>query len=863
MLNQLTIPKNPDKEAALDYKQLYQIGLGHVQRLSSRIWTDYNVHDPGITALEQLCYAVTDLSYRAELPVKDLLAIASGNETNMHKQFFTARQILPNRALTVNDYRKLIIDVAGVKNAWIQNHDRIIYADTAKSLLSNNVISGPGVQAVHIKGLYDVKIDFMDDPKLDHNAIINNIKVLLNANRDLCEDFVNFSQVDNQDFLLCGDIELNNNADTSKVHAEILFQVQDYLAPNVRNYSLSEMLNKVKDDGTNYTMDEIFDGPALHCGFIIDEELEAADLRTEIHLSDIISIIMDIEGVRAVRDLTINPYGVTTLADKWIVAVATGKKPMLNRDKSRLIFYKRNMPVESDPTLVTSELKVLNDVEITLEETVHDYDLDIPLGNYRDLAEYYSLQNQFPVIYGLSEYGLTGGGGDARKALSYQLKGYLLFFDQLLANYMSQLANVNRLFSPDKTETRTYFYQQVNSFKDYDKIYKDADPVSDILNNIEDAAKNTARRNRFLEHMISRFAEEFTQVANILYSAFGTNGANIATLKCEFINEYPAISTDRGLAYNHTLTTAADLWNSLNISGLEKRISRLLGIRNYKRRNLDDIILDANCVITTTTPTDNRFKILSADGTRTLLNSNVSYTTVALANAAMITAINQAMFPASYQLKTDINGKFYFNVLDESGNIIARRLNTFDTEALRQAAIDEIIEYITSTYSNEGMYLIENLLLLPSQTGDPMLPIHYDPACTECASIDPYSYHVNIILPAFAGRFRNMHFREFAEDIIRAETPAHILPKICWISLADMKDIEALYKDWLYLESGANTTGRVTKLQNFIDKLFKLHSIYPQSKLNECGPDETVQKFILGQTALGSEKDNISDVIDG
>ena len=134
MLSQLTIPKKKSSEAAFDQQQLQAIGLKHAQRLASRIWTDYNVHDPGITTLELLCYALTDLSYRASFPIKDLLASSSNNAENMRKQFFTARQILPNRALTVLDYRKLLIDLEGVKNAWLQPASLTYYADTVKGI---------------------------------------------------------------------------------------------------------------------------------------------------------------------------------------------------------------------------------------------------------------------------------------------------------------------------------------------------------------------------------------------------------------------------------------------------------------------------------------------------------------------------------------------------------------------------------------------------------------------------------------------------------------------------------------------------------------------------------------------------------
>src|SRR6185436_20872848 len=120
MLSKLTIPKEKPAEPALNQETLYALGLEHAQRLASRIWTDYNVHCPGVTTLELLCYALTDLGYRASFPVKDLLASATDNAGGMKQQFFTARQILPNRPLTLLDYRKLLIDLKGVKNAWVQ-----------------------------------------------------------------------------------------------------------------------------------------------------------------------------------------------------------------------------------------------------------------------------------------------------------------------------------------------------------------------------------------------------------------------------------------------------------------------------------------------------------------------------------------------------------------------------------------------------------------------------------------------------------------------------------------------------------------------------------------------------------------------
>ena len=57
----------------LDYGFLRKKGREYIEQLARNVWTDYNVHDPGITLLEMLSYALTDLAARIEMPIEDLL----------------------------------------------------------------------------------------------------------------------------------------------------------------------------------------------------------------------------------------------------------------------------------------------------------------------------------------------------------------------------------------------------------------------------------------------------------------------------------------------------------------------------------------------------------------------------------------------------------------------------------------------------------------------------------------------------------------------------------------------------------------------------------------------------------------------
>ena len=127
---------------AEDYTALRKQGFTNIEKLGSAIWSDYNNSDPGITILEAVCYAITDLAYRTGFEVKDLLAPEDLTEETWKQIFYTARQILHNSPLTINDYRKFIIDIKGVRNAWIEkskNYEVPVWIDYNYPHEKNNV----------------------------------------------------------------------------------------------------------------------------------------------------------------------------------------------------------------------------------------------------------------------------------------------------------------------------------------------------------------------------------------------------------------------------------------------------------------------------------------------------------------------------------------------------------------------------------------------------------------------------------------------------------------------------------------------------------------------------------------------------
>ena len=123
----------------MDYAALRAEAYAAVEEMAHEQWTDYNAHDPGITILEAFCYALAEIGYRVNFDIADLLTGPDG-ELRDDQSFYTARAILTSAAVTDDDYRRLLIDQAGVRNGWLVCDVRTctppLYPQCSQSILS-------------------------------------------------------------------------------------------------------------------------------------------------------------------------------------------------------------------------------------------------------------------------------------------------------------------------------------------------------------------------------------------------------------------------------------------------------------------------------------------------------------------------------------------------------------------------------------------------------------------------------------------------------------------------------------------------------------------------------------------------------
>lgn len=470
------LAQDPSIAKWMDFDLLRNEGIGHLAELSGDVWTDHNLHDPGITILEVLCYALTDLGHRNSLPIKDLLAKKS-SDTERDDNFFTAAELLTCNPLTVLDYRKLLMNIEGVRNAWLEpvlGKEAFLSENTGRQgACKNNYLNGLYNVVVELDAFAEGKSLWEQEGKV--NGILKVVNQALHSHRNLCEDFHEVFVLGDEEISILADIEINPDSDPDDVLLRVMVKLQNFLSPQIPYYTLKELLAKKK------RIEDVFLGrpfypvaePNYNYGFIDTEELEKLQRKTELHSSDFYREIMEVEGVRAIRKLRLFNFigGLPqTTGEEWCLRLSPRLRPVMAPLRSEVRFFKNSLEFAPDKTRVNGLFRNAVSGFVKTRKDSADLDWPIPKGQYReDLGEHFSIQHDFPLLYRVGAGELPDSAPMDQKAKKQQLKGYLLFFDQLLADYLAQLGHLRDLFQlwrkPD-AEVRTRFFQPLEGISD-------------------------------------------------------------------------------------------------------------------------------------------------------------------------------------------------------------------------------------------------------------------------------------------------------------------------------------------------------------------------------------------------------------
>lgn len=683
---QVTLPPN------VDYYHLRREGIAQAQALSGDLWTDYNEHDPGVTILEQLCYALTELGYKTNYDIEVFLR-AHLKEAGKHA-FFPAHEIFPAHPTSFMDWRKLILyHVPAVKNAWILPDNENLY---------------------NVRGLYRVQLQLNDVQADKASALRAEVLALLNAHRNVCEDVSSIEILAANVLHIEATIVIGATAMGEEVLAQVAHRLQQFVNPSIRRYSLAEL------QAQGHPLHEIFDGPVPHQGFILDEDLRP--LVTEIYTSRLTKIILGIDGVAAVPVLKVYKDG--ELVEGDLIQMDERKFPILEvplmeSDTPAIQLLQNGQPYEID-------FSTANHIFTTLDSSTQSsfagdtrvtYSYRTPELPLSAFAEYYSIQHQFPAVYGIGDLGVSPRAEVKRHAQAKQLKAYLFVFEQHMANYLVQLSKVQDLFSLDEQVDKSYFFQVMDSIPRWQELVQYPEQLYNELERIHKRYDNfEERRAKFIDHLLARFNEyiDTAQLMTIYKTVLpkphlAKAEQEILNNKLQLLRDYVTLGRTRGKAWDYTQPLSPD-----NVAGLVMRLRLLLNIRP-KGLSLADVITDSQLHVQpleNTTPTAESINLQEREiHYETIGTSEERLQFFSEQDSILEEVLTQGIFKRNYEVYEQ---EAHYTVLFKFGRNKRLELYQSDNIDACKAMIERTIDYLHQlNKDSEGFHLVEHHLLRP------------------------------------------------------------------------------------------------------------------------------------------------------
>lgn len=558
----------------MDIVALFQQGIEHLKEYSGEFWDDFELHDPGITILEQICYSLTDLFYRSSLDVEKILQ-SNGREINLPRP----HEVFSSNPLTTNDLRKQILnDVSELNNVWVLP-------------VSEKKSSFNGIFDLWL----DVDVEYHSEKR--QKTIIEKVRKTFCKYRNLCEDIYDIKILEPLNLFINARIETDESKLPEDIYAEVLYKISTFFRPTVQFYSLEEMQKE-------YPIEQIYEGPLLTNGFVKNDDLKPKAKR--ILISDLIKLLLEIEGIISVKKLTLEHN--EKIYDSYLTIEDTHLPYLANIDTiteqhQRIELTAGNFTFQGiSPDSIKRKLNVLR------AGAKHIVRFNDPNQNedtvFWEIGTYKTIQYDMPQIYGVGEMGLGNFDPPERKAAAKQLKAYLLLFDQIMANYLSQLSNLNLLYTISADSTPSYYTQSLEKFKGITELIvkqngqakKIETPFFRPYNIPQDYEKGTMqilkqfdnfieRQNRFMDFLLAINGQTFPENALIQVNSYFTNEeyqVKILDYKKRLFFHLNHLNQKQAKAFNYMANGAG------NVSGLQNKAALMLGLEAHLQKNMQD-----------------------------------------------------------------------------------------------------------------------------------------------------------------------------------------------------------------------------------------------------------------------------------
>ena len=770
--------------APLTFDRLRELGITVAQRASGALWTDFNLHDPGVTLLELFSYALTELDYRVDFGLADLLADADDRLDLCRLGLHPPRAALEFRPVTATDLALALAQRCPDAQRVLVYPGGVVHGSDRRGLYDLYVVPAPGSEEVAQFALAQV-----------HRAF--------HAIRNLCEDIGSITPARPLPCRLEAQIEVHRRQSPERTAALVYHHCTRLMIDGT-----------LADAGGSVTRRDVFDRP---------ESLFGSDGRIRGGAESIDLFFQAVSELDEVDDVTNLAFrNLETGKNIFAETPAEGeyRLPMVPRRAQDvgLVLRSRGLAVPFDLEGMHKELMRLRGEDRARRLMLFDpAEWDSPPPGRRRSFAHGRIGTALPAAFGVGDDLPPPGTDPAARAAALQLRGYLGLSDVVLADANADLALLPDLFSASAGPPRSY------SFVPFDfgaAPFLAAIPGGSREDLAAELDSWRDRKGRALNHMLALYSEAFTQNSLQMHDlAHGVIERQDRMIegRVRYLAEVAQLAADRAAGPDLTASESSDS------RGVERRLAILLGFPERRQTGMAVALGRAGLAIEMTRqvsprvarselqPSDDPFDAFVPRLDQVALEpSGVLLAGTELLRDKWIEAdvFRRAALIGAYSLAREERSSgewtLFLDPVDppadraagadvtESGLI---RCGRFATRELGVLRANQICRYFRDlNTASEGLCIVEDLLLR--------------------GNTDVFAaMSLSVVMSGWSLRTASPDFRGLAEETVRLVCPAYLLHRVIWLTPADAARFDALHLDWRteYQDAAGATNGRVAE----------------------------------------------------
>lgn len=761
---ELYIARPPEGEDL--YTELQRQTLAELQRLSGKVWTDYNPGDPGVTVADAANYLLTETDYKLDFAPDDYLAGKDGMWAEEMYGLFPAPAVYPSAPVTAEDYRRAILT-------------RFPMVESVKVMPRE-------------RGLYDIGLrisEFFPNDGMVKDRVLG----FLNRHRNLCEQFGKIEVYSPKELTFHADFEIEAGGDATEILVQIYWTAIQYLSGSVR------IMRPAPDGSLSLGEDEWYEGPVRRVRAEIPEQRNT-ERELYLRLADIPGIVwfktcyfMD-GGGKIVTDFK-QEYSLPVPKDFRAVAVRIGgKKTDVDIKKFKELLRAKHFmrgTFRIRRFMQEWEERDAGKTGVRNHRKGEQEKWTLYRSVFRDVYSHSPLAGDLPSCYAVSERDLLRDAPAGEKSAVRNFGNYLRLFDLVAQRGLNELDGLKRLLALDIND-RELSRMEILPMK----LMEEDTPVKpeDRYRNIEEL------KTRYLDFLDGLYGVDSAPRWLTEFDCYGQTADDRLRRRMRFLKALPAMIRDRSRSFD-----LAGRYGGENVPTVKKYLSLLLDFNIDEETTVGNILPSHNLILMGDGERGERF--------RGLVSSQMIEDDVFISDS--VEAIKEDTPPESKEEKLKryedlrrhlpifnsnwINGSLFregiklgnYNLVTIGngewllvfrGKEEEKRMNLgrSDNKDTLSAWANTLCRYLRELNRQcEAVYVIEKNLLDPD---------------------NPFT--VMLVFTGWTARTRSPRFREACTQLARSVVPSHLKMEVYWLGALQMQYFEDGYKKWREAVSG-------------------------------------------------------------